>query len=156
MDACQRGNRQSLLTLLVKFVVVLFLSVAVVSCSQAPLSEEELLKVLVKVNHVGPLNFRRDVWPSLKDKTITYCGQLAEAKIAGTDTLLLMKVDKPSGGEKLPWSLEGKSASSDVARSYKPGEPLCMTGTIEGFSQVQENVYRGYVKILSMSKPTTS
>jgi hypothetical protein len=139
---------------MVKFVVVLLLSVVVVSCSQAPLSEEELLKVLVKVNHVGPLNFRRDVWPSLKGKTITYCGQLAEIKTAGTDTLLFVKVDKPFGGEKLPWSLEGKSASPDIARSYKPGEPFCMTGTIEGFSQVQENVYWGYVRILSTSKST--
>jgi hypothetical protein len=159
MAACRRRNHQSLLALLallVKFATVVFPSVAVVSCSPAPLSEEELLQVLVKVNHVGPLNFRRDVWPSLENKTITYCGQLAEVKPAGTGTLLLMKVDKPSGGEKLPWSLEGKSASPDVARSYKPGEPLCMTGTIEGFSQVQENVYWGYVKILSMSKPTTS
>jgi len=67
-----------------------------------------------------------------------------------------VKVDKLSGGEKLPWSLEGKSASPDVAHSYKSGEPLCMTGTIEGFTQVQENVYWGYVKILSLSKSTTS
>jgi len=141
-----------------KLAQIVFLSVVGMSCSQAPtaLNEEELLKVLVKVNHVGPLNFRRDVWPSLKDKTITYCGQLDEVKTADTDALLLVKVDKPSGGEKLPWSLEGKSASPDVARSYKPGEPLCMTGTIEGFTQVQENVYRGHVKILSMSKSTTS
>ena len=142
---------------MVKFVTVLFLSVAVVSCSHAPttLSEEELLKVLVEVNHVGPLNFQRDVWPSLKNKTITYCGQLDEVKTTGTDTLLLVKVDKPSGGEKLPWSLEGKSASPDAAHSYKPAEPLCMTGTIESFAQVQEDVYRGYVKILSMSKSPT-
>lgn len=143
---------------IVKLAPLVFLSVASLRCSQAPpaLSEEELLKVLVKVNHVGPLNFRRDVWPSLKDKTITYCGQLDEVNTAGTDTLLVVKVDKPSGGEKLPWSLEGKSASPDVASSYKSGEPLCMTGIIEGFTQVKENIYRGYVKILSMSKSTTS
>jgi len=155
MDASQRRDHKPPM---VKFVVVLFLSIAMLSCSQAPttLSEEELLKVLVKINHVGPLNFRRDVWPSLQNKTITYCGQLDEVKTADTDTLLLVKVDKPSGGEKLPWSLEGKSTSPDVARSYKPGEPLCMTGTITGFTQVKENVYRGYVKILSMSKSSTS
>lgn len=155
MDACQRKGGKPRV---VKLALIVFLSAVVVSCSQAPtaLSEEELLKVLVKVNYVGPLNFRRDVWPSLKDKTITYCGQLDEVNTTGSDTLLLMKVDKPSGGEKLPWSLEGKSASLDVAPSYKPGEPLCMTGTIEGFTQVRENVYRGHVKILSMSKSTTS
>ena len=155
MDAYRRrGYKPQIM----KLAPLVFLSVVVTGCSQAPtaLSEEELLKVLVKVNHVGPLNFRRDVWPSLKDKAITYCGQLDEVKTAGTDTLLLVKVDKTSGGEKLPWSLEGKSASPDVARSYKPGEPLCMTGTIEGFTQVKENVYWGYVKILSMSKSSTS
>ena len=155
MDAYRRKGYKPQI---VKLAPLVFLSAVVISCSQAPtaLSEEELLKVLVKVNHVGPLNFRRDVWPSLKDKTITYCGQLDEVKTADTDTLLLVKIDKPSGGEKLPWSLEGKSTSPDVARSYKPGEPLCLTGIIEGFTQVKENVYWGYVKILSMSKSSTS
>ncbi len=141
-----------------RLILLVFLSVVGQSCSRAPtaLSEEEFLKVLVKVNHVGPLNFRRDVWPSLKDTTITYCGQLEEVKTEDTDTLLVVRVDKTSGGEKLPWSLEGRSSSPDDARSYQPGEPLCMTGTITGFSQVQENVYRGYVKIVSVSKSSTS
>ena len=75
-------RRRSQTPQIVKLITALFLSTVVVSCSRAPtaLSEEELLKVLVQVNHVGPLNFRRDVWPTLKDKTITYCGQLQEAK----------------------------------------------------------------------------
>jgi hypothetical protein len=115
------------------------------------MTEEELLKVLVQVNHVGPLNFRRDVWPTLKNKTITYCGRLQEVKTMEGNTLLLMEIDKQSGGENLPWSLEGKSASPDVAGSYKPGDPLCMTGIIEGFTQVQGNAYRGHVKILSLA-----
>ena len=137
---------------LVKLATALFLSVVVVNCSRAPtLTEEELLKVLVQVNHVGPLNFRRDVWPTLKNKTITYCGRLQEVKTMEGNTLLLMEIDKQSGGENLPWSLEGKSASPDVAGSYKSGDPLCMTGIIEGFSQVQENVYRGHVKVLSLA-----
>jgi len=155
MDAYQRRGYKPQI---VKLALIVFLSAVVMSCSQTPtaLSEEELLKVLVKVNHVGPLNFRRDVWPSLEKKTITYCGQLQEINTMDAHILLLVKVDKPSGGEKLPWLLEGKSASPDVAGSYKPGEPLCMTGTIEGFSQVRENVYYGYVKILSLAKSAES
>ena len=139
----------------IKLAAVVFLSTVAVCCSQSPtVSEEELLKVLVQVNHVGPLNFRRDVWPTLKDKTITYCGQLQETKTSETNTLLLVNVDKQSGGESLPWSLEGKSSSPEVASSYKSGDPLCMTGVIEGFTQVQEGVYRGHVKILSLAKPS--
>lgn len=137
---------------IMKLITVVFLSVVGVSCSRAPtVNEEELLKVLAQVKQVGPLNFRRDIWPTLKDKTITYCGQLQEVKTMEGNTLLLVKIDKQSGGENLPWSLEGKSASPDVARSYKPGDPLCMTGIIEGFTQVQENVYWGHVKILSLA-----
>lgn len=155
MDACQRRGCKSQI---VKLAPIVFLIAVVMGCSQTPtaLSEEELLKVLVKVNHVGPLNFRRDVWPSLEKKTITYCGQLQEINTRDAHTLLLVKIDKLSGGEKLPWSLEGKSASPDVASAYKPGEPLCMTGIIEGFSQVRENVYHGYVKILSLTKSAES
>ncbi len=115
------------------------------------MSEEDLLKVLVQVNHVGPLNFRRDVWPSLKDKTITYCGQLQEVKTLEAQTSLLVKVDKQSGGENLPWSLEGKSTSPAVVASYKPGDPLCMTGILESFAEVQEHTYRGYVQIASLA-----
>ena len=150
-------RRRSQTPQIVKLITALFLSTVVVSCSRAPtaLSEEELLKVLVQVNHVGPLNFRRDVWPTLKDKTITYCGQLQEAKTSEANTLLLMKVDKQSGGENLPWSLEGKSSSPEVTSSYKPGDPLCMTGVIEGFTQVQEGVYRGHVNISSLAKAST-
>ena len=150
-------QRRSQTLQIVNLITALFLSTMIVSCSQAPtaLSEEELLKVLVQVNHVGPLNFRRDVWPSLKDKIITYCGQLQEVKTMDAHTLLLVKVDKQSGGENLPWSLEGKSASPEVAGAYKPGDPLCMTGVIGGFTQVQENVYRGHVNISSLAKSST-
>lgn len=137
---------------IVNLITALFLSTVAVSCSQSrTVSEEDLLKVLVQINHVGPLNFRRDVWPSLKDKTITYCGQLQEVKTMEAHTLVLIKVEKQSGGENLPWSLEGKSASPDVARSYKPGDPLCMTGTIESFAEVQEHLYWGYVQIVSLA-----
>ena len=154
MDAYQRrGDKVQIM----KLAPIVFLSAVVISCSQPhALSEEELLKTLVKVNHVGPLNFRRDVWPSLEEKTITYCGQLQEINTTDAHTRLLVKVDKLSGGETLPWFLEGKSASPDVAGSYKPGEPFCMTGIIEGFTQVRENVYYGYVKILSLAKSTGS
>lgn len=138
---------------IIQRITIVLLSAVAMSCSRSPtVNEEELLKVLVQINHVGPLNFRRDVWPTLKDKTITYCGQLQEVKTMEGNTLLLIKVDKQSGGETLPWSLEGKSASPDLARSYKPGDPLCMTGIIEGFAQIQENVYRGHVNVLSLAK----
>ena len=141
--------------LIIKLSVIFLLSVGMLSCSRSPtVNEEELLKILVQVNHVGPLNFRRDVWPTLKDKTITYCGQLQEVKTSEANTLLLMKVDKQSEGETLPWSLEGKSSSPGVASTHKSGDPLCMTGVIEGFTQIQEGVYRGHVKILSLAKPT--
>jgi hypothetical protein len=136
----------------IKLTTVVFLSVTAVCCSKATLNEEELLKVLVKVNHVGPLNFRRFVWPLLEKKTITYCGQLEQIGTMDAHTLLRVKVDKLSGGEKLPWSLEGKATSLDIARSYKPGEPLCMTGTLESFAEEQENLYCGYVNILSLTK----
>jgi hypothetical protein len=140
---------------ILKLPVIFLLSVGMLSCSQSStVNEEELLKILVQVNQVGPLNFRRDVWPTLKDKTITYCGQIQEAKTSEANTILLMKVDKQSVGESLPWSLEGKSSAPEVASSYKPGDPLCMTGVIEGFTQVQEGVYWGHVKILSLAKPS--
>ena len=136
-----------------KLATIVLLNVAMISCSNSPtMSEEELLSTLVKVNHVGPLNFRRDVWPSLQGKTITYCGSLQEVTKTGAQTALLMNVDKQSGGEILPWSLEGKSASPEVVGSYKPGDSLCMEGTLDGFSEVQEHSYRGYVQIASLAK----
>lgn len=138
---------------IIKRVTILLLSAIAVSCSRSPtMNEEELLKVLVQINQVGPLNFRRDVWPSLKDKTVTYCGQLQEVKPMEGNTLFLVKIDKQSGGETLSWSLEGKSAVPDIASAYKPGDPLCMTGIMAGFTQVQENVYWGHVNILSLAK----
>jgi len=138
---------------IMKLATILFLSVVVMSCSQAPtLNEEELLKILVQINHIGPLNFRQNVWPSLKDKTITYCGQLQEVTTMDAHTLVIVKVDKPSGGENLPWALVGESASPDLAGSYKPGDALCMTGIIESFAEALEHSYRGYVQIASLTK----
>ena len=150
MDAYRRRSQTPQI---VKLIAALFLSAVTVGCSHEPtaLSEEDLLKVLVKVNQVGPLNFRREVWPTLEKKTITYCGQLEQIKTMDGQTLLRVKVDKAPGGEKLPWLLEGKSASANVTTSYKPGDPLCMTGTLDSFAEEQQNVYCGYVSILSLA-----
>jgi hypothetical protein len=137
-------------------VSVLLASVAVVGCSKAPaLSEEELLKNLLEAKHRGPFQFQRQVWPLLENKRITYCGQLYDVKSAGTESLLTVNVDKEYAGEKLPWSLEGKSASPDPARSYKPGDAICMTGTLESYTE-RNSSYRGNVKIVSVEKSAAS
>jgi hypothetical protein len=135
----------------------LFLGLLTLGCSRAPtpLNEEEFLKVLAEVNRVGPLNFRRDVWPLLEKKTVTYCGPLAESKVVGTESVLLFEVDKTYEGKKLPWVLEGKSASLDLAPSHKVGEAVCITGIIESF-QTREPTYWGYVKIQSVEKQRAS
>ena len=135
----------------------LLLGLLSISCSKAPttFSEEELLKVLAEVNRVGPLNFRQQVWPLLEKKTITYCGPLRDSKVVGMESVLLFEVDKTYTGEKLPWLLEGKSASPDLAPSHKVGEAVCMTGIIEGF-MFHEPSYWGYVKIQSVEKQRTS
>ena len=86
---------------------------------------------------------------------ITYCGQLDEIRVLDTGSLVLIKVDKAYAGSKLPWSLEGKTSALDVTRPYKPGEPICMTGILEGFTE-QTNGYWGHVKVMSLEKPATS
>jgi hypothetical protein len=138
-------------------IVGLLLGSLLISCSKKPttLSEEEFIKVLAEVNQVGPLNFRRDVWPLLQKKTITYCGPLQESKVAGTESVLSFEVNKTYAEKKLPWLLEGRSTSPDLAPSYKAGEVVCMTGPIEGFTYHNPS-YWGYVKIQSMEKPRTS
>jgi len=134
----------------------LLLGLVIVGCSKAPaLNEEELLKVLAEVNRVGPLNFRTKVWPRLEKKTITYCGPLQESGVVGTESVLLFKIDKTSTGEKLPWLLEGKSASPEFGPSHRAGESVCMTGIIEGY-MYHDPSYWGYVKIQSVEKPHTS
>ena len=133
-------------------IVGLLLGPLIVGCSKAPpLNQEELLKVLAEVNRVGPLNFQQKVWPLLEKKTITYCGPLEDSRVVGTESILLLKIDKTATGEKLPWLLEGKSASLDLAPSHKVGELVCMTGTIEGF-MYHDPSYWGYVKIQSVEK----
>jgi hypothetical protein len=136
-------------------VGMLFASVVVVGCAKAPevVSEEELLKLLVEAKRVGPFQFQRQAWPLLEKKMITYCGQLDEVRVVGDNSVLLIKVDKTYAGEKLPWSLEGKTDSPDLAQSYKTGDPICMTGTIESYTE-RHNEYRGYVKIVSVGKAT--
>ena len=64
---------------------------------------------------------------------------------------MLIPVEKTYEGEKLPWILEGRTASPDMARPYKPGETLCMTGTLESFIEARDQ-YWGYVKLVSLEK----
>jgi len=64
-------------------------------------------------------------------------------------------VDKQYAGEQLPWTLEGKSKSPDLARSYKPGDAVCMTGTLESYTE-RNSSYRGNVQIVSVEKSTAS
>jgi len=119
------------------------------------LSEEELLKILVEAKRVGPYQFERQAWPLLKNKMITYCDQIDDVKTAGTDSLLILKVNKRYAGEKLPWLLEGKTAAPDAARLPKPGETICMTGTIESYTE-RNNSYWGHVKVVSVEKSAAS
>lgn len=136
-------------------VGVLLTSMAVGGCSKPPtaLSEAELLTLLAAAKREGPYQFQRQTWPQLEQKSITYCGQLDEVTTAGADTLLLLKVNKQHNGEPLPWFLEGKSASPDLARDHKPGDTVCMAGTFASFME-RDNVYWGYIKISSLTKPS--
>ena len=140
-----------------RIVGVLLVGMAIGGCSKSPavVSEEELLKTLAEAARIGPLKFRQQTWPLLKNKMITYCGQLDEVLVVDTGSLVLIKVDKSYAGSKLPWLLEGKTSSPDVARSYKPGESICMTGILEGFTE-HTNGYWGQVKVTSLKKPATS
>ena len=140
-----------------RLVSILLVSVAVAGCAKAPaaMSEEELLKNLLEAKHVGPYQFQRKVWPVLEKKRITYCGPLYDVKGADTESLLVLNVDKQYAGEQLPWTLEGKSKSPDLARSYKPGDAVCMTGTLESYTE-RNSSYRGNVQIVSVEKSAAS
>lgn len=135
---------------------ILVVAFTLIGCAQTSkvLSEEELLKILVEANHKGPYQFQLQVWPALEKKTIRYCGSLDESKVVGPSSVLLIKVDKEYAGEKLPWSLEGKSDSPSVAQTHAVGESVCMTGVIESFME-RDNVYWGYMKIVSVEKSAT-
>jgi hypothetical protein len=150
--------RTSSMTLSVLHIVgVLLTSMAVGGCSKPPpaLSEEELLRLLAAAKREGPYQFQRQTWPRLEKKTIRYCGSLDESKVVGANSVLLLKVDKEYAGEKLPWSLEGKSDSPAVAQTHTAGEAVCLTGVLESFME-RNNMYWGYVTIVSVEKSATS
>ena len=150
-------QKREMIRRIARIVGVLLVGMAMGGCSKSPavLSEEELLKILAEAARIGPLNFRQQAWPLLENKRITYCGQLDEVRVVDAGFLVLIKMDKAYTGSKLPWFLEGKTSSPDVARSYKPGEPICMTGILEGFTE-QTNGHWGHVKVMSLEKPATS
>lgn len=130
----------------------------VTACSQAPvapLTEEQLLKLLVEAGRQGPVVFRNETWPLLEKKMITYCGRTDEIRVEDTGAIVLLTVEKTQDGKKVPWRLEGKTSSPDLARRHQPGEPLCMTGTIENFTERLDQ-YWGSVKIVSLEKPPVS
>ena len=54
--------------------------------------------------------------------------------------------------------MEGKSDSPELAREYKVGDAICMTGIFESYIVVQyyKPPYRGTVKLASWEKPPAS
>lgn len=155
MDTLQK---RALRIRIMRIVGVLLVGVAVVSCSQpptTPLTEEEFLKLLVEAARQGPVRFKQHTWPLLEKKMIIYCGRADEIRVEDTGAVVLITVEKTQAGEKIPWRLEGKTNSPDLARLHQPGEPLCMTGTIESFTERLDQ-YWGYVKMVSLEKPPAS
>lgn len=153
----EKGQQTVKSTHLVNILVGLLL----VSCASPPpaaLSEEELLKGLAEMEQHGPFQFKEKSWPLLVDKTITYCGPIAEVEGTDASSSVTLKVEKTYAGEALPWSLMGKSDSPELARAYKVGDSICMTGIFEGYVVVQyyKPPYRGTVKLVSWEKPATS
>ena len=141
-------------------LVGVLLSLLVVSCSPSPpaaLSEEELLEGLAGMKH-GPFQFKDKTWPLLVNKTVTYCGTIAEAEGTDADSSVTLNVEKTHAGETLDWSLQGKSDSLELAREYKVGDAICMTGIFEGYVIVPyyKPSYRGTMKLTSWEKPTAS
>jgi hypothetical protein len=136
-------------------------SLLLVSCSPSPpaaLSEEKLLEGLAEMVQHGPFQFKEKTWPLLVDKTVTYCGTIAEVEGTDADSSVTLNVEKTHAGEAVPWSLEGKSNSPELAREYKVGDAICMTGIFESYVTVQyyKPPYRGTVKLASWEKPATS
>ena len=141
-------------------LVGVLLSLLVVSCSPSPpaaLSEEELLEGLAGMKH-GPFQFKDKTWPLLVNKTVTYCGTIAEAEGTDADSSVTLNVEKTHAGETLDWSLQGKSDSPELARAYKVGDAICMTGIFEGYVIVPyyKPLHRGTMKLTSWEKPTAS
>lgn len=46
------------------------------------------------------------------------------------------------------------SETPSIAQMHTAGEPVCLTGVSESFME-RNNVYWGYVKIVSVEKPAT-
>jgi hypothetical protein len=120
-----------------------------------PVSQEELVKLLAEVVPQGSYQFQQNTWPLLKNKTITYCGRADEVRVLETGSVVLIPVEQAPTGEKLPWLLEGKATSPDLARPHKPGEQLCITGVLEHYNEVRDR-YWGQVKLGSVEKAPTS
>jgi len=143
------------------YLVRVLVAVLIVSCSPSPppaaLSEEELLKGLAEMEQHGPFQFKEKTWPLLVGKTVTYCGTIAEAAGTDTNSSVTLNVEKTHAGQAIPWSLEGKSDSPELAREYKVGDAICLTGIFESYVTVQyyKPPYRGVVKLVSWEKPVT-
>ncbi len=142
-------------------LVSILVGLLLVSCSAPPpaaLSEEELLQGLAEMVQHGPFQFKARTWPLLVDKTIRYCGTLTEVQGTDAHSSVTLNVEKTHAGVTLPWSLEGKSDSPELAREYKVGDALCMTGIFESYVVVQyyKPPYRGTVKLVSWEKPPAS
>ena len=139
--------------------VSFLVGMVIMGCSKSPaaLSEEEFLKILGEAVRHAPYQFKERDWPLLEKKMITYCGQLDEVRAMDAGSSVVIKVEKTYAGEKLPWSLEGKTNSPDLARSHKTGDSVCITGILESYAlHAMGEEYWGYVKVLSWEKPVAS
>ncbi len=136
------------------FASVLLVGMMLGSCSKAPLSEEELLKLLAEAARIGPFQFKQQTWPLIENKKIVYCGPIDEVREVGSTSLVLLKVEKTVAGVQLPWELETKTPSPDFAQSHKTGDPICIKGNFESYME-RDNKYRGYINVSSLEKPTS-
>ena len=78
-------------------LVGVLLSLLVVSCSPSPpaaLSEEELLEGLAGMKPRSVSSLKDKTWPLLVNKTVTYCGTIAEAEGTDADSSVTLNVEK--------------------------------------------------------------
>ena len=140
-------------------IVSLLVGMVIVGCSKSPaeLSEQEFLEIMGKAARRPPHRFKEQDWPLLKNRTITYCGRIYDVSAMDYGSSVLIKLEKTHTGERIPWTLEGKTDSADFARSHKPGDPVCLTGIFESYQvKPYSGEFWGYVKVVSWAKPTIS
>jgi hypothetical protein len=139
-------------------IVSLLVGIAIMGCSKSPagLNEQEFLEIMGKAAR-APHRFKEQDWPLLKNRTITYCGRIYNVSAMDYGSSVLLKLEKTHTGERIPWTLEGKTDSADFARSHKPEDPVCLTGIFESYQvRPDSGEFWGYVKLVSWEKSTAS